>query len=572
MEAGVFSYFQDASDYPFACRGSISTLASTVTFPDTGDRSRLDVRGSGGVKYSLKARSPAEAKKWVWALMESQRWMKDLNRKSSQEPKKIGMELEKPAFNMGAADEDLEKIGQELKVISKIIKENNSDVNLETATMQNVNNIQKLDGLDVINSPLKEESLLNLLNSKPPIAPSLSNYSEDDKASVLGANSPREIHSLTYLLKAQMQIQQRTIETSIDLIQKEYNNMSEPSSDLNQLPSLLSHSSALVLSTTNKILKAHESRERRLIRSLRKEIEKRKRWQDVVQRVVGLAPESPQKHNISSIDGAEITDNDEEVFYDFDDDDDRSDCFFEMALGLEPLEKVEMTESFSSQVRSYISPSLESSQTHKDGPFITLGNIEEVCTGYEPFTRSSLPLDPSHPKPSLEIWSFLKSAIGKDLSKVALPVIFNEPLSMLQRMTEDMEYSELLSLAGSIGSSYPIKGPAAFASKNLGIDISKITDQETMSMFRLMLVGAFAMSNYSSTDGRITKPFNPILGETYELVNLQKEFRYLSEQVCHHPPISACHCESPLFCFWTEVNVKSKFWGQTVEVHPIGNP
>ena len=34
---------------------------------------------------------------------------------------------------------------------------------------------------------------------------------------------------------------------------------------------------------------------------------------------------------------------------------------------------------------------------------------------------------------------------------------------------------------------------------------------------------------------RLKKPFNPLLGETYELVT--SEFRYYSEMVSHHPPI-----------------------------------
>ena len=43
--------------------------------------------------------------------------------------------------------------------------------------------------------------------------------------------------------------------------------------------------------------------------------------------------------------------------------------------------------------------------------------------------------------------------IGKDLSRVCLPVYFNEPLSMLQKLPEDVEYSELLDkvLAASSG-------------------------------------------------------------------------------------------------------------------------
>lgn len=45
------------------------------------------------------------------------------------------------------------------------------------------------------------------------------------------------------------------------------------------------------------------------------------------------------------------------------------------------------------------------------------------------------------------IWSVLKNCIGKELSKITMPVVFNEPLSFLQRMAEYMEYSHLLRLA-----------------------------------------------------------------------------------------------------------------------------
>jgi oxysterol-binding protein 1 len=54
------------------------------------------------------------------------------------------------------------------------------------------------------------------------------------------------------------------------------------------------------------------------------------------------------------------------------------------------------------------------------------------------------------------------------------------------------------------------------------------------------------------------------------LVQEEKHYRYLSEQVCHHPPISACYCEGVEYEFWTEVFVKSKFWGKSLELHPLG--
>jgi len=83
-------------------------------------------------------------------------------------------------------------------------------------------------------------------------------------------------------------------------------------------------------------------------------------------------------------------------------------------------------------------------------------------------------------------------------------------------------------------------------------------------------VMAFAMSNYSSTAGRIAKPFNPLLGETFEYVRPDRGYRYISEQVSHHPPISACYCDSTNYIFFAEVDVKSNFWGKSYELLPQG--
>jgi len=38
----------------------------------------------------------------------------------------------------------------------------------------------------------------------------------------------------------------------------------------------------------------------------------------------------------------------------------------------------------------------------------------------------------------------MKNCIGKELSKIPMPVNFSEPLSMLQRLTEDYEYASIL--------------------------------------------------------------------------------------------------------------------------------
>lgn len=43
--------------------------------------------------------------------------------------------------------------------------------------------------------------------------------------------------------------------------------------------------------------------------------------------------------------------------------------------------------------------------------------------------------------------TILYNNIGKDLSRVSMPVALNEPLSLLQRLSEELEYAELLDIA-----------------------------------------------------------------------------------------------------------------------------
>lgn len=58
--------------------------------------------------------------------------------------------------------------------------------------------------------------------------------------------------------------------------------------------------------------------------------------------------------------------------------------------------------------------------------------------------RKRVPDKPDYP---LNLWSIVKNCIGKDLTKIPMPVNFSEPLSMLQRLAEDFEYSEILDQA-----------------------------------------------------------------------------------------------------------------------------
>uniref|UniRef100_A0A8C4HLJ8 Oxysterol-binding protein n=1 Tax=Dicentrarchus labrax TaxID=13489 RepID=A0A8C4HLJ8_DICLA len=155
--------------------------------------------------------------------------------------------------------------------------------------------------------------------------------------------------------------------------------------------------------------------------------------------------------------------------------------------------------------------------------------------------RSTLP-SPS-PASSVSLWNILRNNIGKDLSKVAMPVQLNEPLNTLQRLCEELEYSELLDTANQTHDPYQ----------------------------RMVYVATFAITAYASSYHRAgSKPFNPVLGETYECDRPDKSFRFIAEQVSHHPPVSACHSDSRNFTFWQDVRWKNKFWGKSMEIVPMG--
>ncbi|KEH28023.1 OSBP(oxysterol-binding protein)-related protein 1C [Medicago truncatula] len=172
-------------------------------------------------------------------------------------------------------------------------------------------------------------------------------------------------------------------------------------------------------------------------------------------------------------------------------------------------------------------------------------SIRSVGTNYPHVKRRKKLPEPVEKEKGVSLWSLIKDNIGKDLTKVCLPVYFNEPLSSLQRCCEEMEYSYLLDRAYEWG-------------------------KRGNTLMRILNVAAFAVSAYASTDGRNCKPFNPLLGETYEAEFPDKGFRFISEKVSHHPMIVACHCEGTGWKFWADSNLKSKFWGRSIQLDPVG--
>ncbi|KAL9598874.1 MAG: hypothetical protein Q9219_004214 [cf. Caloplaca sp. 3 TL-2023] len=138
--------------------------------------------------------------------------------------------------------------------------------------------------------------------------------------------------------------------------------------------------------------------------------------------------------------------------------------------------------------------------------------------------------------------SFLRKNVGKDLSTISMPVSSNEPLSLLQRATEQLEYSQLLDFAAE---------PSHSSNK------------------RLLYATAFAISTLSYArvkERAVRKPFNPMLGETFELVREDRGFRFVAEKVCHRPVRMACQAESENWTFAQAPMPTQKFWGKSAEL------
>jgi len=156
--------------------------------------------------------------------------------------------------------------------------------------------------------------------------------------------------------------------------------------------------------------------------------------------------------------------------------------------------------------------------------------------------RRKLPV-PQTEIEGVNLWNLLCKNIGKDLSKISMPVTLNEPLSTLQRLAEELEYSDL---------------------------VDKAVEADT-ALDRMMWVTAFAISAYGSSNARAShKPFNPLLGETYECIREDKGYKYVAEQVCHHPPISAVNAKGSGWTWSQVLRIRSKFWGKSMEFQPEG--
>jgi len=140
------------------------------------------------------------------------------------------------------------------------------------------------------------------------------------------------------------------------------------------------------------------------------------------------------------------------------------------------------------------------------------------------------------------IWDILGSRIGGDVlnSGISLPCWTYEPLTQLQRGAELFEFAYLLDKAA----------------------------EQKSSLVRLCFIATWAVSAFANTPERFKTNFNPILGETFEIIDTRTKtpMKLFAEQASHYPPESAMHAETEEWKVEQNVAPKTEFLGNALDI------
>ncbi|KAH8153405.1 uncharacterized protein LAJ45_02217 [Morchella importuna] len=595
LEDGVLSYYKHQDDIGSACRGAINMRIAKLHM-DAQDKQNFEIHGKGSVKYHLKANHVVEAKRWYWTLNNAIQWAKDEARE--EERRKAG-----EAERMGRMREQQRHEDNDTASSRRGSVGGSSGDNRKTSLRTGSSFVAPTEGEE---SDFFEQSTggpsRNRQSSRSRSGASGDEREgdvDDDDNSSNGHHEPPTSDALS-LLGNSARLQLDLLSQVVLAVQFEHaKNPDLTLSDPLVTGALSSYESAVTSLKTlvEELLSMSKERDSYWRYRIEKEISLRKIWEEnmavlareqetleskaagerekkkkakralkeVLRGTSGSAPLSPRLDHSTSenLDGqlnsvelarvgsvlkspVLVADSDS------DSDDEDTDQFFDAIDSGE----VEVVSEMPISVMSLKSPGLsernmalgegpEGDVTETEGALVLrhkkLVAVKTSFKGYEDPPRAKLSMD-ADDRPKISLWGILKSMIGKDMTKMTLPVSFNEPTSLLQRVAEDMEYTDLLDLAA---------------------DRSDSTE-------RMVYVAAFAASEYSSTIDRVAKPFNPLLGETYEYVRPDKNYRFMIEQVSHHPPIGAAWAEAEKWDYWGESAVRSKFYGKSFDINPLG--
>ncbi|KAJ1910083.1 hypothetical protein LPJ71_003300 [Coemansia sp. S17] len=556
LEDGVLSYYKNKADADSSCRGAINLRIAKILM--IKENSQFEVHGKGSIRYRLKAADAAVAKQWVHLLNVSKQWALENHRKTDADGSAESESTQ-------AADTQ----SQNRARTSSLLRVNNSaDVSSIKSAPQHAIHSSKSQQAHARGASTSSAEAQAGGSSLPPpaatpqargtpgtavsrVSSMMSNPSGDDDDDDDDDNlyiARETFFSTLGELRSQLFIQDRLLEglgkSRHGSQAQQILSSPEERSQYLSIAAQTSEQSRVLLDALDR---AYRSSIAGWKTRLRHEQERIDMLADSLRAAVVSSATGPQQtisqpdmtaRDVSDLDLVGVPGEAEE--YDSDSDfADATDEFFDTVTSATASLLIR-TGTAESEIEPKAVPD---SEVATPPPAMVQPLDLTALSGYAASAniRSSLP-EISSGKPSLNLWSVIKGAIGKDLSQISVPVFFNEPTSFLQRFTEDMEYCDLLEIA------------------------TRVPRSEDRTLF----VAGFAMSNYASTFGRIAKPFNPLLGETFEYVRPDKKYRAISEQVEHHPPISACWIEGKNYLYHADTNVKTKFTGGSLTVVPTG--
>ncbi|EON95931.1 putative oxysterol-binding protein [Phaeoacremonium minimum UCRPA7] len=574
LEDGVLSYYKHQDDSGSACRGAINMrIAKLHMSPD--EKTKFEIIGKSSVKYTLKANHEVEAKRWFWALNNSIQWTKD-QMKEEERQKARSADLLKQAMaehSQGTSINESENgsLAEPKRSSFQLSRLHSANKSLSKVPTAVASTVGSIDDDDAMTDDLSRMRTGNGASMMP-------DDDDDDDDEYGDASSGRDAPNTNkdaFTITAQSaKLQLDTMaQVNAALITEATKNPALTLSDTKTTQALATYDAAIRSMTglIGDLLRISKDRDAYWQYRLDREVDMRRMWeesmaqvakeQEVLEARVGEA-ELKKKHAkrilkevigtgmLESPRDAEFVEAEEEQ----DAEEDplksptksitRRETVLTEVANLSEDESEDDEEFFDAVDAGEIEvePMPPSEMEEKSELVVTGGlDISSSFHGYENGIRTKLKIDADN-RPKISLWGILKSMIGKDMTKMTLPVTFNEPTSLLYRCGEDMEYADLLDLAAD----------------------------RTDSIERLLYVAAFAASEYASTIGRVAKPFNPLLGETFEYVRPDKNYRFFIEQVSHHPPVGAAWAESPKWTYWGESAVKSKFYGRSFDINPLG--
>ncbi|KAH7316632.1 oxysterol-binding protein [Stachybotrys elegans] len=571
LEDGVLSYYKHQDDSDSACRGAINMrIAQLHMSPD--EKTKFEIIGKSSVKYTLKANHEVEAKRWFWALNNSIQWVKD-QVKEEQRQAARSAEMLKSAKAEQSGSLSFQESHSENTSVSELRRNSSHHASRSIGGSRTSGQKPEFTAASTIGSVDEDEEFADAATdagmSRAMGHPPHGEGDEDDDYDDSAQEQPTATKDALNITAQSARLQLETMsQVHSALLGELTQTPSTPISDTKVVQALSTYDAAIrsLSSLIGDLLRISKDRDAYWQYRLDRESNMRRMWeesmaqvareQEVLEARVGQAElkrkltkralrevmESGLAETPTS-QGAPVLGGDEE--------DAKSPT---RSLVRKPTlgQIVDLSETESEGEEEFFDAvdagevevtEMPPGETATNQDVVITGgtDISASFKGYENGIRHRLKMD-ADDRPKISLWGILKSMIGKDMTKMTLPVSFNEPTSLLYRCGEDMEYADLLDLAA----------------------------ERTDSMERMIYVAAFAASEYASTIDRVAKPFNPLLGETFEYVRPDKNYRFFIEQVSHHPPIGAAWAEAPNWTYWGESHVKSKFYGKSFDINPLG--